>query len=170
MKKYILALLFSPIYLHCTARIKFIGKLETGYLNYRYNYVTVDPGPNWKGYNLDNEENGIDLNIAGGIRYRNRASATVGIGYLNFEGINGVSSFINIDYSLLKTRLSPFINLRGGYSHIWNQYAGGTGTSLFEPGIGFNYRISNRLHVYIQSGLLFTQQSYFIPIRIGIRR
>ena len=34
------------------AQVKYSVKSEVGYLKYRFHTVRVDPGPNWKGYNL----------------------------------------------------------------------------------------------------------------------
>ncbi len=143
-------------------------KAETGFLKYQNNTIQVDPGPNWKGYNLY-EENGIDFNVVNGIEFKNKLFAGIGIGYLNFEGINGFSVFTDFEYLPLKTRLTPLINLKIGYSHIWNQYENGTGTGLGEFCVGLNYRLTEKLGIYAKSGFTMTQQSLLIPIRLGIR-
>jgi hypothetical protein len=150
------------------SQINYSMKAETGFLKYQYNTIDVDPGPNWKGYYLD-EENGIDFNIVNSIDFKNKLFAGIGIGYLNFEGINGISVFSDFEYLPLKTRLTPLINLRIGYSHIWNQYENGTGTLLGEFGLGLNLRLTEKLDIYTESGFLMTQQSSLIPIRIGLR-
>jgi hypothetical protein len=61
------------------------------------------------------------------------------------------------------------INLKIGYSHIWNQYENGTGTVLGELCVGLNYRLTERIDIYTKSGFSITQQSLLIPIRFGIR-
>ncbi len=150
------------------SQINYSIKAETGFLKYQNNTIQVDPGPDWKGYNLY-EKNGIDFNVINSIDFKNKLFAGIGIGYLNFEGINGISVFSDFEYIPLKTRLTPLINLRVGYSHLWNQYENGTGTLLGEFGLGLNFRLTEKLDIYTKSGFLMTQQSLIIPIRIGLR-
>ena len=150
------------------SQINYSIKAETGFLIYQYNTIDVDPGPNWKGYYLD-EENGIDFNIVNGVDFNNKLFAGIGIGYLNFEGINGISVFSDFEYLPLKTRLTPLINLKLGYSHIWNQYENGRGTGLGELCIGLNFRLTEKIDIYAKSGFTLTQQSLLIPLRLGIR-
>ncbi len=150
------------------SQISYSIKAETGFLKYQNNTIQVDPGPNWKGYNLY-EQNGIDFNIVNSIDFKNKLFAGIGIGYLNFEGINGFSAFTDFEYLPLKTRLTPLVNLKIGYSHIWNQYENGTGTGLGELLVGLNYRLTEKIEIYAKSGFAMTQQSLLIPIRLGIR-
>jgi hypothetical protein len=123
------------------SQISYSIKTETGFLMYQNNTIQVDPGPNWKGYNLY-EQNGIDFNIVNGIDFENKLFVGIGIGYLNFEGINGFYAFTDFEYLPLKTKLTPLVNLKIGYSHIWNQYENGTGTGLVELSTGLNYRLT----------------------------
>jgi hypothetical protein len=76
--------------------------------------------------------------------------------------------FSDFEYLPLKTRVTPIINLKIGYSHIWNQYENGTGTGLGELCIGLNYRLSEKTSIYTKSGVSMTQQSLLIPIRFGV--
>lgn len=162
-----LIMIFS---LSTKSQIKYSGKIECGYIKYLTNVVMVDPGPNWKGYNLDNEQNGIDINLINGIStLNNRLFTGIGLGYLNFEGINGLSAFTNFECLPLKTKITPLINLKIGYSHLWNQYEGGKGTLLFELGTGVNYSITEKQDIYWKFGIMLTQQSALIPISIGFR-
>ena len=91
----------------------------------------------------------------------------MGLGYLNFESIHGFSIFTDFEYLPLKTKLTPLVNLKIGYNHIWNQYENGTGSALVELGVGINYKLTDRFNIYMHSGFLMTQQSLLIPIRIG---
>ena len=150
------------------SQISYSVKAETGFLKYQNNTIQVDPGPNWKGYNLY-EQNGIDFNIVNGIDFKNKLFAGIGIGYFNFEGIDGFSAFTDFEYLPLKTKLTPLVNLKIGYSHIWNQYENGTGTGLVELSTGLNYRMTEKIDIYAKSGFTITQQSLLIPIRLGIR-
>ena len=150
------------------SQIRYSIKAETGFLMYQNNTIQVDPGPNWKGYNLY-EQNGIDFNIVNGIDFENKLFVGIGIGYLNFEGINGFYAFTDFEYLPLKTKLTPLVNLKIGYSHIWNQYENGTGTGLVELSTGLNYRLTEKIDIYAKSGFTITQQSLLIPIRLGIK-
>ncbi len=168
MKKITLVLLFTLIAVLGYSQIDYQRKVEIGYMSYRYNSVQVDPGPNWKGYYLD-EENGVDINIINGLDFKNKLFIGLGFGYLNFEGIDGLSIFSDFEYLPLKNRLTPLINLKIGYSHIWNQYENGTGTGLGELCFGLNYRLTKKIDVCTKSGFSITQQSMLIPMRFGIR-
>lgn len=150
------------------SQLNYSIKAESGFLKYQNNTIQVEPGPNWKGYYL-NEENGLDFNVINGIDFKNKLFAGIGIGYLTFEGINGFSVFTDFEYLPLKTRLRPMISLKIGYSHIWNQYENGTGTGLGEFCVGLDYRLAGKMGVYAKSGFMMTQQSLIIPIRLGVR-
>ena len=137
-------------------------------MKFQYNTVQVDPGPGWKGNYL--HDNGIDINAINGLTFAHKkVFAGVGVGYLNFMGVNGVSIFADLEYLPLKTRITPLLNGKVGYDHIWNQYDGGTGTMLAEINIGINYKLTERFGLYLKSGMLYTQQSFLIPITIGFR-
>jgi hypothetical protein len=150
------------------SQIKYSLKAETGFFKYQFNTIQIDPSPNWKGYYLD-EEDGIGLNIINGIDLKNKLFAGIGIGYLNFEGTSGFSVFSDFEYLVLKTRLTPLINFKIGYSHIWNQYEDGTGTALGEFVLGLNYGLTDKTDIYLKSGFSLTQQSLLIPIILGCR-
>lgn len=149
-------------------QVEYSGKVETGYLKFIGNTIDVDPGPDWKGYHIENE-NGIDLSLINGIKLKNKIFTGIGLGYLNVEGNEGYSIFADLEYLPLKSRLTPLLNMKMGYNHLWNQYENGTGSVLFEFGVGLDYRILESNGIYIQSGFLMTQQSLLIPLRLGFR-
>ncbi len=170
-KIYALLVLLTFITIDLHSQVKYSGKVESGFLMYRFRLINydMDPGYDWKGYNLDQKQDGIDLNLINGISlFEKRLFAGAGIGYQNFEGINGITVFGDIEYLPLKSRLTPLLNIKIGYDHIWNQYDGGTGTALGEFTAGINYKLNEKLNVFLKSGILFTQQSSLVPIRIGI--
>lgn len=151
------------------AQISHSERIETGYQHYLFRALKVDPGPDWKGYNLDEKQNGYNYTTSYGLSFAERKLYTgIGIGYLNFEGIDGISIFGDFDYLPLKNRLTPLFNLRLGYNHIWNQYEGGTGTMHTEFGLGLYYKIKGIFGIYIKSGLLIMQQSFLVPITLGV--
>ena len=172
MKKLLpLLLLLSVVSFAAQAqnKIRYSGKIEAGFLKFQSTTINVDPGPNWRGYNLNSGQNGLDIQTIHGVLYKEKVSLGLGIGYTNFEGINGVATFVDFEYLPLKSKLTPLINLKVGSSHIWNQYENGTKTPLVELGGGINYAVSEKVSIYLKSGLLFTQQSALIPIRVGVR-
>lgn len=171
MKKLVLIILSFIAILashQAQAQVRYSLKAETGYLNYRNNTIQVDPGPDWKGYYL-NGENGIDISVVNGIDIKNRFFAGLGLGYVNFEGINGLLLFANLEFIPLKTGLSPVVDIKFRYSHIRNQYENGTGTRFGELCGGLNYRLSDSFNFFAKSGISLTQQSWFIPFRLGLR-
>lgn len=164
----ITTILLLALSLGAEAQINYSGKFEAGYMNFRYNTVQVDPGPGWKGNYLN--DNGIDINFINGLTFvNNKIFSGLGLGYLNFEGTNGVSVFADLEYLPFKNKLTPLLNVKLGYDHIWNQYDGGTGTMHTEFGIGLNYKLTEKFGLYAKSGMLYTQQSFLIPIIIGFR-
>jgi hypothetical protein len=170
MKKFLSLILFCFFWVISDGfgQVSYSLKAEMGRLRFNTNTVDVNPGPNWKGHNLEGQ-NGLDINAQNGISYRDKLYAGVGIGYLNFEGYEGVSVFFDVEYVPLKTRLSPLANLRIGQTHIWNQYEDGTRTAMAEFAFGMNYRIRESFSLYAKTGILFTQQSSLTPLQLGIR-
>lgn len=164
----IIVLFVSLIFQKAYSQVDYSIKAETGYSKYFTKIINVDPGPDWKGYNLD-DDNEIDLNVINGVTFNNRLFTGVGIGYLNFEGINGFSIFSDFEYFNQNKRISPLVNFKLGYSHIWNQYENGTGTFLGEFGAGINYKFTDQFTMYLKTGFTITQQSLLFPIRVGFR-
>lgn len=164
----LILLLFST--LAAEAQLSYSGRIETGFQHFLFRTLTVDPGPEWKGYYLDEDQNGFSFIVSNGLAFAQRKLyAGIGTGYLNFEGIKGITIFGDLEYLPFTTRLSPLLNIRLGYDHIWNQYPGGTGTMHSQFGIGVNYKIKETYGVYVKSGLLATQQSFMIPLTAGFR-
>ena len=141
---------------------------DFGYLAYRFNTIDVDPGPNWKGYYLSDKD-GFDIKVNAGLILKERYNVGVGLSYLNFEGENGLGSYADLGLAILKNRkFTPIVYWNLGYSHLWNQYAGGTGTFLSDLGIRLKYQISPKLGIQASTGLFNTQQSFIRPYRIGV--
>jgi len=139
-------------------------------MKYRYETVTYEPGTSWKGYYLSKNQNGLCFNSVHGLNFFNKKLFTgIGLGYLNFEGINGLSVFADIDYLPFKTKLTPFVNLKIGYDHIWNQYVNGTGSNHTELNLGLKYSINDKSSIYVKGGMLFTQQAFLLPFTIGMK-
>ncbi len=166
MKKIIcLVLLFiSSFNIH--AQITKELKLETGYSFYRYRLVYVEPGPDWKGYNIRNKSDGMDINLVYGFKWKQVVFTGIGLGYVNYNGINGYTFFGETLVYPLKTKIKPQLGVRFGLNHIDNQYVNGSTTSLLEFNYGFNFPI-NRFKITLSSAFSFTQQVFFVPVRLG---
>ncbi|RYZ55701.1 MAG: hypothetical protein EOP49_02275 [Sphingobacteriales bacterium] len=139
-------------------------------MKFQSRLVKVDPGPDWKGYNLNDQQHGRDISLILGIRLHPKLFLRAGAGYLNYEGVSGFSVFGELEYRLLKGRLSPTFTLRPGYDRIFNQYAGGTAGLLFSPMAGLDFRINKSWGCYLKTGIQLSQQSLLFPVRLGITR
>jgi hypothetical protein len=165
-------LLFIAFLLISTA--SFAQKIPTyfssdfGYLAYRFNTIDVDPGPNWKGHYLSDKD-GFDFKANVGVILKERFNVGFGLSYLNFEGVNGLGSYADLGVAILKNRkFTPIVYWNIGYSHLWNQYAGGTGTLMSDVGLRLQYQISYKVAIHASTGFFHTQQSYIRPYRIGL--
>lgn len=151
------------------AQIQFYKKVELGYLNYRYQTVKYDiDDPNWKGPALNDEQNALGLLGVYGLRFFNdKINTGLGVGYLNFEGTNGATTFGEITFKPLKENFGPFINIRVGYSHIWNQYDNGSNSMLSAFEGGFYYNISDQKSIMFKTGIQFIHEALFLPFSLG---
>lgn len=150
------------------SQLRYSGKLEAGYLSFNSTTIEVEPGPDWKGHYLNDDQNGIDVNLINGIKFREKLFAGIGIGYQNFEGIKGAAFFADFGYIPLQRKFSPLLNAKIGYGHIWNQYEGGRGTALLELGGGVYYNLTTRMGIYLKSGIAMAHHSSFYPLKIGV--
>jgi hypothetical protein len=53
-------------------------------------------------------------------------------------------------------------------NHIWNQYENGQGSTLGELRAGIHYQMKS-ISLSLTSGVLFMQQTFLVPIRLGVR-
>ena len=163
------SLFFLLVSIAVNAQVQYQPKVEMGYMNFRGVTVVIQPGPNWRGYYLNENQNGVDVSVINGISIQEKYFVGVGLGFLNFEGINGYYIYADADYITMKTKLAPLLNFKVGYNHIYNQYEGGTASSLAELGVGLRYRMAKRRQLYIQTGFLGTQQANFNTFRLGVQ-
>lgn len=164
-------MLVVAVVLNANSNFTYMGKFEVGRQNFQHHYMQydIDPNSGWKGYNLNDQQNGIEVSVVNAIRYKKLMSLGIGIGYLNYEGIHGVCGYGDMEFVPFDNIISPISALRFGVNHIWNQYSGGSGSMQVEFGAGLNVKLSDNLDLYALSGVLFTQEAFFIPIRLGIR-
>lgn len=169
MKTHIpLTLIFLLIGAKAQSQAKYGLKLEVGFLKFLNTTINVDPGPNWKGYYLYDNRDGIDINVINGIIFNEHLFTGIGFGFQNFEGIDGITVFGDLCVTPFINKLSPMLSFKVGIDHIWNQYENGTLTVLAEIGGALKYKLKNKQQIFLQSGLVLTQQSALLPLRLGI--
>jgi len=169
MRPLIILTLFIHFAHYSSGQIKYNLRTEIGTLRFQHTTINVDPSPNWNGYSLNENQNGLSFDVINGISIKDKLLIGLGVGYLNFEGIKGYSLFSDIQYLPLKTRLTPLINLKFGTNHIWNQYENGQQSMMFDLSGGISFKFKGSYSAYLTSGLLLTQQAFLIPVRFGIR-
>lgn len=68
MKLSILVFLLTLVF-PLKAQIRSNSKVNFGYFSYQNTVVIIDPGPNWKGYYLDDEQDGFQFSLGSGISF-----------------------------------------------------------------------------------------------------
>jgi hypothetical protein len=171
MLKKLLILLPGLVFsLVSSGQTDFSVKMEAGFIKFHEILVDVDPAPGWKGNHLQDNPDGIDFTVFGGFNPAKSLFIGVGSGYVNFQGVNGMTITSDIEYEFLPTeKISPLMNARLGYNHIWNQYEGGTGSFLIELGAGGTYHLTDKISFYLRAGMMVVQEAILFPVRLGIK-
>lgn len=169
-----LTLFFLFIYITiqtATAQVKYYKKVEAGYFINRGGGVKYDiDDPNWKGPPLKNEPNAANLSFINGVGFfGNKLLTGAGLGYLNFQGIHGLSLVSEIEYMPVNESGGPFVNVRLGYTHIWSVYENGTGSEFIDIEGGIKLDLYKELDMYIKSGFIYTQNYMFVPVSLGVQ-
>jgi len=151
------------------AQAKYALRVDLGGLIFQNNTVDVDPGPGWKGDNLNEQQNGLFLECINGISIKQKLNLGVGVGWLNFEGIQGYSLYGDFQYLPLRSKLTPLIGAKFGTTHIWNQYQDGQSTALVDFSAGISYKLNKKIGISLSSGVTFTQHALLLPLRLGLQ-
>lgn len=168
--KLIWAILFVTMSTYyATGQAAFKIKADYTYLHQIGNTKTIDPSENWQGYYLKEGQNGSKISLVSGAKLIDLLFIGLGGSYLKFDDIQGHTIFGEIALSSEKPKIKPVLGVRCGYSHINNQYEGGTKTAYADLNIGIAYKCNDKLQIQLDSGLTFMQQHVFFPVRIGIR-
>lgn len=142
----------------------FVYRYEFGLLRYQMRSFDVDTLRKPKGYAFG-ENNGFEIaiNTAGRINTKN----LVGIeySYFNIKKVAGFTISFNYEYLLFKTRLSPSVGSKLGYSYVKN--INNYHSLVGEVNFGLNYRLKNMNSFYLRTGYVSNQKSLFVPIRFG---
>lgn len=167
-KHVITLLMISFLTLDLSGQIDYKVKADFSYLNFIGRTIQIDPGPDWNGYYLNDGQHGKALSLVNGLQFNEFFFLGIGASYLDFQGTKGYGLFGEMEFSSEKTGIRPLFGIKGGYSHINNHYENGTSTGMIELSGGLSYKINQRFKMQLQSGIMFTQQVVFVPMRIGI--
>ena len=143
-------------------------KSDIAFIKYGGRTIHIDPGPDWKGYYLNEGQDVIAISVVNGVQFKNFFFLGIGASYLNFQGVTGHAIFGEMEFISSKSGIRPMFAIRGGYNHINNQYENGTSTGIINFNTGFNYKVTPRLGLQLTAGLMFTQQSLLFPIQFGV--
>jgi hypothetical protein len=174
MKKYIFAIIMiiSTLISNAQEKIKFESTASVGSFSYFFGFVDVCPFYGSE-YDLPRTgKTGIQVSISNGICIKDKLHFGLGIGYANYDGINGLMGFSDNRIDFSKKPFAMFFYFDPGYSHFWSQYAlnnsgGGTGTFMIDFGLGARYKVFNTRKAIISTGLLLMQQNIYIPLKLG---
>jgi hypothetical protein len=170
MKKTLLLLALQCTTLAAFAKlpVKFESSLGVGLYNYIHAAGNVDPGPDWKGYPLPRGGSAFQVFTNNGFVAFNRLHANIGLGYANYDGVNGGLAMANLAFDILtKPKLTPFVYANAGYSHVWNQYSGGTGSEVFELGLGGRYKLPGKHAVFLSGGSMVQHLNFYLGVKAG---
>ena len=156
-------------------------KIEAGYLPYVSNLGHKGDF----GYYINDMRHMANANVIGGVNIDQDFFVGVGMGY-GFvtkpddfaNGWHSILGFVDFDYRPLDVEWSPMVGAKVGvdymmtdspYDNTLKPYAEvNTGINWF-----FNYVYRNMernyASIYFQVGFAYTQQTTFIPVRIGLR-
>ena len=150
------------------AQSRYLGDFHMGPLLFITNTITVDPGPNWLGYSLD-KESAYTLSTSHGILWKGVFFTGLGAEFQQFQGKQGLSGFLSFATHPTNKKFSLTWRLKIGYSHLWNQYEGGTSSKYIAPGLGVVWNVSARIALELTTGFTWMQQSLLWPLEVGFR-
>ncbi len=191
--KILLALLAVAVSLPATAQFRqdrydyeYMFKADLGYMPFVMNLG--DKGAN--GYYISDLQHAASVNIINGVCIKQDFFVGLGLGYnmviapsdiANFNFANGwhcPMAYIDFDYRPLDVEWSPMVGAKAGASYLMaDSPYGNTLTPYIEISTGLNwffryeYRNMERnyLSVYLELAFAYTQQTCFLPIRVGFR-
>jgi hypothetical protein len=170
---FLLSIVFQQsLYSQYTATdVRHYFRVEGCYQKYFVRTLQVDAEPDWQGYQLNNKQNGRSVNLSWGWDFDERILLGLGAGYINYEGIDGIQMFSEVNFFVSNVHINPYLGFRAGYSHIWNQYENGSGSfsGSFLAGIQFILGDCRVFKFYLQSGLQYTHQALFVPVTLGLQ-
>lgn len=182
----------SAQYTQDNPKVEGMFKIEAGFLHNVGNYgsPTNDPSSTnteKTGYNLNAWEEAMGFNVMGGVNISQDFFLGGGIGY-NFcaplrpvhldKSSHMANIFLDMDFRPVGDTWAPMVGTRLGGSVLLNpNNYGMTISPYIELYGGLNWFYDHALQqmnrnyhsLYVEAGVLFVQQTVFIPIRVGWR-
>ena len=137
------------------------------------------------GYYISDMRHMANVNIINGVNIRQDFFVGLGLGYGYVakpddlaSGWHSAMAFIDLDYRPLDVEWAPMVGAKlGGHYMMADSPYGNTFAPYVELSTGLNwffryeYRNMERnyLSVYVELAFVYTQQTTFIPIRLGFR-
>lgn len=166
-------------------KAEYMFKAEMGYLPFVSNLGHA--GAN--GYYIEDLQHMANINVINGVNLNQDFFIGLGVGYANvfipshlisdpLAGWHDILGFVDFDYRPLDREWSPMFYARAGANYLLSKSTyGNTLTPYFEVGLGmnwfFDYRMVNMERnyrsLYLGIGFAYTQQTTFLPVRLGIR-
>lgn len=160
---------------------KFMMKLEAGAMTYVSNTgVEGDMG-----YIVTDQQMVASAFMAMGINLFHDFFVGLGAGYNYFTAASAVASaqhsataYLDMDYRPFQTKYAPLISTKIGANYLMGSPYGNslkpylelcTGLNVYTKFRFVNHERDNYSSWYVQIGVAHTQQTVFIPARIGLR-
>lgn len=168
------------------AKVDYMFKAEMGYLPFVANLG--DKGE--YGYYINDMQHAVNLNVINGISIRQDFFLGLGVGYAfvakpkdigNFNISNGwhcPMAFLDFDFRPLFEEWAPMVELKAGASYLMaDSPYDNTLKPYVELAAGvnwfFNHEVRNMERnyksLYLTLAFAYTQQTCYVPIRIGFR-
>lgn len=191
--KILLALMAVAVTMPATAQFRqdrsdyeYMFKAEVGYMPFMMNLGEEGA----YGYYISDLQHAVGVNIINGVNIKQDFFVGLGLGYnmviapsdivkANFaNGWHCPMGFIDFDYRPLDVEWSPMVGAKAGVSYLMaDSPYGNTIDPYIELSTGLNwffryeYRNMERnyLSLYVELAFAYTQQTCFVPIRLGFR-
>lgn len=160
---------------------EYMFKLEAGFLPYVSNYG--HPGD--YGYYIDDLRHMAGVNVINGVNIKQDFFVGLGLGYTYVtspsniaDGWHGALAFVDLDYRPLDEKWAPMAYAKlGAHYMMADTPYGNTLTPYVEAGLGINWFYNyvlrnmerNYRSLFLEVGFAYTQQTTFVPVRIGWR-
>ena len=163
------------------ASVEYMFKADMGYMPFISNLGKA--GNN--GYYIDDLRHIANVNIINGINIRQDFFLGLGLGYGYVmrpsdvaNGWHSAMAYANFDYRTIDAEWAPMVGLKlGAHYMMADSPYGNTLTPYIEVSGGINWFFNyffrnmerNYKSMYFELAFTYTQQTLFIPLRIGIR-
>ncbi|MGY6559172.1 MAG: hypothetical protein ACXIT9_07790 [Nitritalea sp.] len=143
-------------------------QLELGTERFHTRTFDVEPNPGGSAFPLP-PASAYALDVGLGLQNQKWGSIGIGLGTSFFADNTLLRASVVGDFHPIKGTWMPFLRMRLGYSSLDTFQQENRQSPLAEGTWGLRYALTPHLALELQTGVLFTQQTLFIPIRIGCR-